>query len=279
MGTTTVPLGCTSGCPPMPVARFAVAVAGPPVRPPSVEVLIRIPFRYPDCPTRRNNCRTRAGRVAIAHDPVFVGARDFGADVDRILAGKASVGRAAHNHGRGRGGVGDGRGRDHPHTVLGVVSYGRIAGCVVETAAVSVGEAGKKSVGPSAAAVGGSGPSDRRSATGRDASGLKGSQRRHAIGEDVRLNFGGGLTRTDGGWVRTDLDERYGGRVLGISALVVPRSKPARLDARRFSRKQAEFGSSGVVPDRQSTPLGEHIAEFRAGQREGACLSAPLGAG
>lgn len=190
-----------------------------------------------------------AGRVTIAHDSVFVGARDFRADVYRILAGKASVGRAAHNHGRGRGGVGDGRGRDHPHTVLGVVSYGRIAGCVVETAAVSVGEAGKKSVGPSATAVGGSGPSDRRSATGRDASGLKGSQRRHAIGEDVRLNFGGGLTRTDGEWVRTDLDERYGGRVLGISALVVPRSKPARLDTRRFySRKQAEFGSSGVVP-------------------------------
>ncbi len=43
IGTTTVPLGCTSGCPPMPDDRFAVCVAGPHVNPPSLEVLIRIP--------------------------------------------------------------------------------------------------------------------------------------------------------------------------------------------------------------------------------------------
>ena len=42
MGTTTVPFGCTSGWPPIPVAKFAVGVATPHVSPPSVEVLIKI---------------------------------------------------------------------------------------------------------------------------------------------------------------------------------------------------------------------------------------------
>src|SRR6516165_45844 len=39
-GTTTVPLGCTTGCPPSPVAPPLGARAGPQVRPPSVEVFI-----------------------------------------------------------------------------------------------------------------------------------------------------------------------------------------------------------------------------------------------
>ena len=42
IGTTTLPFGCTSGCPPIPVARFEVVVAAPQVRPPSLDVLIRI---------------------------------------------------------------------------------------------------------------------------------------------------------------------------------------------------------------------------------------------
>ena len=37
-GTITVPLGCTSGWPPRPVALLPVLSAGPQVRPPSVEV-------------------------------------------------------------------------------------------------------------------------------------------------------------------------------------------------------------------------------------------------
>jgi hypothetical protein len=37
-GTITVPLACTSGCPPRPVALLAVFLAAPQVRPPSVEV-------------------------------------------------------------------------------------------------------------------------------------------------------------------------------------------------------------------------------------------------
>ena len=41
-GTITVPLGCTTGWPPRPVARLAVATGVLQVRPPSVEVLIRI---------------------------------------------------------------------------------------------------------------------------------------------------------------------------------------------------------------------------------------------
>src|SRR5208283_3468899 len=39
-GTTTVPLGCTRGCPPIPPAESAVGVAVPQVNPPSLEVLI-----------------------------------------------------------------------------------------------------------------------------------------------------------------------------------------------------------------------------------------------
>src|SRR2546430_16571130 len=41
IGTTTVPLGCTTGCPPMPCTESAVFKAGPQVRPPSIEVLIQ----------------------------------------------------------------------------------------------------------------------------------------------------------------------------------------------------------------------------------------------
>src|SRR5947208_4454179 len=40
MGTMTVPLGCTRGCPPMTHALSGVVNAGPHVLPPSVEVLI-----------------------------------------------------------------------------------------------------------------------------------------------------------------------------------------------------------------------------------------------
>ena len=43
IGTITVPLGCTSGCPPTPAAWVAVVFAAPQVRPPSLEVLIKIP--------------------------------------------------------------------------------------------------------------------------------------------------------------------------------------------------------------------------------------------
>src|SRR5512135_882190 len=42
IGTMTVPLGCTTGCPPRPVALLAVFLAGPQVSPPSEEVLILI---------------------------------------------------------------------------------------------------------------------------------------------------------------------------------------------------------------------------------------------
>ena len=41
-GTITVPLGRTTGWPPRPVALFPVARAGPQVRPPLLEVFIRI---------------------------------------------------------------------------------------------------------------------------------------------------------------------------------------------------------------------------------------------
>src|SRR5579864_2186196 len=41
-GTTTVPLGCTSGWPPIPCTRSAVGFGTPHVNPPSLEVLIRI---------------------------------------------------------------------------------------------------------------------------------------------------------------------------------------------------------------------------------------------
>src|SRR5439155_14377879 len=41
-GTTTVPFGCTTGCPPSPVARLAVATGVPQVSPPSCDVLMRI---------------------------------------------------------------------------------------------------------------------------------------------------------------------------------------------------------------------------------------------
>ena len=37
-GTITVPLGCTTGWPPRPVALLPVFLAAPQVRPPSVEV-------------------------------------------------------------------------------------------------------------------------------------------------------------------------------------------------------------------------------------------------
>src|SRR5215472_7323776 len=40
-GTTTVPLGCTKGCPPIPPALFAVPIAFPHVSPPSVDVDIK----------------------------------------------------------------------------------------------------------------------------------------------------------------------------------------------------------------------------------------------
>src|ERR1043166_9439852 len=45
IGTTTVPFGWTSGCPPSPVPLFAVFFAAPHVRPPSddVTILIRLP--------------------------------------------------------------------------------------------------------------------------------------------------------------------------------------------------------------------------------------------
>src|SRR6266566_3482109 len=42
IGTITVPLGCTRGCPPMPCALLAVDCPAPQVSPPSVEVLIWI---------------------------------------------------------------------------------------------------------------------------------------------------------------------------------------------------------------------------------------------
>src|SRR4051794_37701345 len=38
IGTTTFPLGCTRGCPPIPPARFAVPIADDHVSPPSVDV-------------------------------------------------------------------------------------------------------------------------------------------------------------------------------------------------------------------------------------------------
>ena len=38
IGTITLPLRCTSGCPPRPAAELAVARAAPQVSPPSVEV-------------------------------------------------------------------------------------------------------------------------------------------------------------------------------------------------------------------------------------------------
>src|SRR5262245_14166578 len=41
-GTITLPFGCTTGCPPRPVSRPPVGVAGPQVRPPSVDVLMNI---------------------------------------------------------------------------------------------------------------------------------------------------------------------------------------------------------------------------------------------
>ena len=41
IGTMTVALGCTTGCPPMPCTASAVFKAGPQVTPPSVEVLIQ----------------------------------------------------------------------------------------------------------------------------------------------------------------------------------------------------------------------------------------------
>src|SRR5215472_13783843 len=40
-GTTTVPLGCTSGWPPRPPAWSTLGLPGPHVCPPSVDVLIR----------------------------------------------------------------------------------------------------------------------------------------------------------------------------------------------------------------------------------------------
>jgi hypothetical protein len=45
-GTITVPLACTSGCPPRPIALLAVAIGGPHVRPPSVDLLAsrRLPW-------------------------------------------------------------------------------------------------------------------------------------------------------------------------------------------------------------------------------------------
>ena len=48
IGTITVPLGATTGCPPMPVAFPPVFLAAPQVRPPSVEVLIlmRLPLPW-----------------------------------------------------------------------------------------------------------------------------------------------------------------------------------------------------------------------------------------
>ena len=48
IGTTTVPLGCTTGCPPMPVALPDVLSAAPQVSPPLVEVdiLIRLPLAW-----------------------------------------------------------------------------------------------------------------------------------------------------------------------------------------------------------------------------------------
>src|SRR2546421_4648516 len=45
MGTMTVPLGWTTGCPPMTHALSGVVFAAPHVRPPSVEVLIWTRFR------------------------------------------------------------------------------------------------------------------------------------------------------------------------------------------------------------------------------------------
>src|SRR5262245_53587331 len=46
IGTTTVPLGCTTGWPPMTVSPAGVVMAGPQVMPPSVDVLIwtRLPL-------------------------------------------------------------------------------------------------------------------------------------------------------------------------------------------------------------------------------------------
>src|SRR5436309_2366087 len=46
IGTTTVPLGCTRGCPPITVALLAVDCLGLHVNPPSEEVLIwtRLPL-------------------------------------------------------------------------------------------------------------------------------------------------------------------------------------------------------------------------------------------
>src|SRR3954447_23108363 len=41
-GTITVPLGCTTGWPPIPLMKSADVSSGPQVRPPSVEVLIQI---------------------------------------------------------------------------------------------------------------------------------------------------------------------------------------------------------------------------------------------
>src|SRR2546423_12429829 len=46
-GTTTVPFGCTTGCPPSPVALLAVGTGEPQVSPPSVDVLIRIRLPLP----------------------------------------------------------------------------------------------------------------------------------------------------------------------------------------------------------------------------------------
>src|SRR5579864_2422376 len=42
MGTMTVPSGCATGWPPMPLASLAVCFATPQLNPPSLEVLIEI---------------------------------------------------------------------------------------------------------------------------------------------------------------------------------------------------------------------------------------------
>src|SRR5438132_449854 len=47
IGTTTRPFGCTSGCPPIPVALLAVGVEGPQVSPPSVDVFISMRLPAP----------------------------------------------------------------------------------------------------------------------------------------------------------------------------------------------------------------------------------------
>jgi hypothetical protein len=90
---------------------------------------------------------------------------------------------------------------------------------------------------PGAAAVGGSGPADGGGAAGGDASGLKRSYLRGAVGEHMRLNFGGMLAGSDGEWVGTDLGKRYreespgrGSRLRAEAA----RARAAKIDRMRF---------------------------------------------